>query len=103
MSAFKDLVAADRDVVIDLDYFAEEHDIDGATLKVVLENEAIKDVDDVEVLSKSSMVLFAKTEELGERRMRGETLYIDDVGYTVERWLDEMGVTKVTLSMPESW
>ena len=103
MSLFKDLVAADRDIVLNLDDFAEEHDINGMTLKVVFENEAVKDVDDAEVLSKSSVVLFAKTEELGERRMRGETLYIDDVGYTVDRWLDEMGVTKVTLSLPESW
>lgn len=99
----KDLVEADRDIVLNLDEFADEHNVNGKTMNVVLEYEQIEDVDDVQALSKSAMVLFGKTEELGERRMRGETLYIDDVGYTVERWLDEMGITRINLSLPESW
>lgn len=103
MSQFKDLVAADRDIVINVDEFGDEHDIDGNVIKVVLEDEQIRDIDDTEALSESAVILFAKTEDLGNRKMRGETLFIDDVGHTVTRWLDEMGVTKVTLSLPESW
>ena len=103
MSFFQDLVEADRDIFINLDEFATEHDIDGNVIKVVLENERIKEGDDVQVLSESALAMYAKTEELGERKMRGDTLYIDDVGYTVAKWLDEMGVTKVTLFLPESW
>lgn len=103
MSTFKDLVESDLSVFINLDEFAEEHDIDGNVINVVLEDEAIIDKDDTQALSESAMVLYGKTEELGSRKMRGETLYIDDVGYTVNSWLDEMGITKVTLSLPESW
>lgn len=103
MSFFKDLVAADRDIVINIDEFGDEHDIDGTVLKVVLEDEQIREADDAEALSESAVVMFAKTEELGYRKMRGETLYIDDVGYIVQKWLDEMGVTRVVLSLPESW
>lgn len=103
MSFFKDLVAADRDIFINIDEFGDEHDIDGNVIKVVLEDEQIKEIDDTEALSESAVVMFAKTEELGDRKMRGETLYIDDVGYTVLKWLDEMGVTRVVLSLPESW
>lgn len=103
MSFFKELMAADRDIVINIDEFGDEHDIDGTVLKVVLEDEQIREADDTEALSESAVVMFAKTEELGDRKMRGETLYIDDVGYIVQKWLDEMGVTRVVLSLPESW
>ena len=47
--------------------------------------------------------LYAKTEELNGRKMAGETLYIDDVGYTVKSWLDNMGITTVILELPESY
>lgn len=103
MSFFKDLVTADRDIVINIDEFGDEHNIDGNDIKVVLVDEQIRNIDDTEALSEAAAILFAKTEELGDRKMRGETLFIDDVGYTVLKWLDEMGVTRVVLSLPESW
>ena len=36
-------------------------------------------------------------------KMQGESIYIDDVAYTVQTWLDEMGITRVTMTLPESW
>jgi hypothetical protein len=83
MSTFHDLVEADRAIFLNMDEFGTEHDVDGATITVVLEDEQV--------------------EELTARKMQGETLYIDGVGYTVDTWLEEMGVTRVGLSLPESW
>lgn len=36
MSAFKDLVEADREIFINIDEFGEAHDIDGTVINVVL-------------------------------------------------------------------
>ena len=111
MSIFKDLVEADREVFINIDEFGESHDVDGTVINVVLEDEKIEELNGSQtqssptavLLSQSDLILFAKTEELPARKMRGETLYIDDVGYTVDTWLDEMGITRITLHLPESW
>lgn len=103
MSYFKDLVKNDRATFINIDEFGEEHDIDGVKLKIVLENEQVIEKDDVQALSESAMILFAYTEDIGYRRMQGESLHIDGVTYTVQTWLEEMGITKVTLSIPEVW
>jgi hypothetical protein len=97
------MVEADREIFINLDEFATEHDVDGSMIHIVLEDEQVESKDETQALSQSALIMFAKTEELNGRKMQGETLYIDDVGYTVQTWLDEMGVTKVTLSLPESW
>ena len=109
MSAFKDMVEADRDkVFLNLDEFADEHDIDGSVIRVSLQNEQLESGGQGQglsalALSDSTLTLYAKTEDLSGRKMTGETMYIDDVGYTVETWLDEMGITTVILRLPESW
>lgn len=103
MSTFRDMVAKDRDVFINSDEFGEEHDIEGTKIIVVLEDDQIEDLDEGKALSQVTLVMFAKTEELPAYRNQGETLYIDDVGYTVQTWLEEMGITKVTLTLPEGY
>lgn len=103
MSAFLDMVESDRAIFLNVDEFAEEHVVDGETIKVSLQDEEIGEKDDAQAVSKSAKVMYARTEDLQGRKMRGETIEIDDVGYMVETWLDEMGVTKVTMSLPESW
>ncbi len=104
MSAFTDMVASDRDsVFLNLDEYSEEHDIDGKVIKVVLENVSIEEKDNTQALSEATYRLYAKTEELNGRKMAGETLYIDDVGYTVKSWLDNMGITTVILELPASY
>ena len=109
MSAFKDMVEADRDnVFLNLDEFADEHDVDGKIIRVSLQDEQIEEGSQGQGLSAlglsdSTLVMYAKTEDLNGRKMAGETLYIDDVGYTVITWLEEMGITTVILRLPESW
>ena len=109
MSAFRDMVKADRDnVFLNLDEFADEHDVDGNVIMVSLQDEQIESgsmgqgLADLG-LSDATLAMYAKTEDLKGRKMAGETLYIDDVGYTVVTWLEEMGITTVILRLPESW
>lgn len=103
MSSFKDMVARDREIFINVDEFGDEHDIEGLKINVVLEDEQIEDIDETKALSQAALIMFAKTEELPVYRNQGESLYIDDVGYTVQTWLEEMGITKVTLTLPEGY
>lgn len=101
MSIFKTLVEKDRTVFINPDEFGELHDVDGEDIIIVLEDEQIESADDDVTLSRSVKTMFARTEELKGRKMRGEAIYIDNVAYTVDTWLEDMGVTKVTMSLPE--
>lgn len=103
MSSFKDMVARDREIFINVDEFGDKHDIEGFKINVVLEDEQIEDIDETKALSQATLIMFAKTEELPVYRNQGESLYIDDVGYTVQTWLEEMGITKVTLTLPEGY
>lgn len=103
MSSFKDMVARDREIFINVDEFGDEHDIEGFKINVVLEDEQIEDIDETKALSQATLIMFAKTEELPVYRNQGESLYIDNVGYTVQTWLEEMGITKVTLTLPEGY
>ena len=109
MSAFRDMVEADRDqVFLNLDEFADEHDVDGNVIRISLQNEQIEKGSEGQglsalALSDSTLVMYAKTEDLNGRKMAGETVYIDDVGYTVVTWLEEIGITTVILRLPESW
>ncbi len=103
MSAFRDMVKSDRAIFINIDEFGDEHDVDGDTIRVVLEDEQVEEKDETEALSQSVKVMYAYTEELQGRKMQGESIYIDDVAYTVQTWLDEMGITRVTMTLPESW
>ena len=103
MSAFTELVDSDLDIFLNGDEFADDHEIDGKTVRAVLENEQVEEKEAANALSRSIITLFAKTADLPARKMQGETLYLDNVGYTVETWLEEMGMTRVMLSLPESW
>ncbi len=103
MSAFKALVESDRAVFLNLDEFGEKHEVDGEEITVALQDEQIEAKDDDVTLSKTVKVMYARTEELNGHKMRGEAIYIDGVAYTVETWLDEMGVTRVAMSLPEVW
>lgn len=109
MSAFRDMVESDRDAVfLNLDEFADEHNVDGKVIRVSLQDEQLEEGSlgqglSTLALSDSTLAMYAKTEDLNGRKLAGETIYIDDVGYTVVTWLEEMGITTVILRLPESW
>ena len=102
MSPFQELIKADLDVFLNIDEIAETHTVDGKEMVCVLEDATINGADGWRMLSESTVKLYAKTENFPSRRMRGESIYIDGVGYEIVTWNDEMGMTRMELQAKEN-
>ena len=102
MSPFQELVKADLDVFLNIDEIAETHTVDGKEMVCVLEDATINGADGWRMLSESTVKLYAKTENFPRRRMHGESIYIDGVGYEIVTWNDEMGMTRMELQAKEN-
>lgn len=102
MSPFHELVSADLDIFLNLDEIAETHTVDGSEVVCVLEDATINGADGWRMLSESTVKLYAKTTNFTRRRLRGETIHIDGVGYEVITWNEEMGMTRIELQAKEN-
>lgn len=104
MSALRDMAASDREAVfLNPDGFGEEREVEGKTITVVMDSIDVSEKDGKQALSRSSLRLFGKAEDLPKRKMAGEVLHIDGVGYAVESWREDEGISEIVLSLPESW
>lgn len=100
MSAFKDMVAKDRDIFLNLDELGEEHDVSGATITCVFDNQALQERRGGAELAvaESSILLYAKCEDLPSRKGFGAELMVDGRPYMVNTWDEDMGMAIITLS-----
>lgn len=101
MSAFKDMVAKDRDIFLNLDELGEEHDVSGKTITCVFDDQALRERQGGAELAvaESSILLFAKCEDLPSRKGFGSELMVDGRPYIVITWDEDMGMATVTLSI----
>lgn len=99
MSAFKELVEADRrQVFTSPDDFGEEHVIDGAPVTCVIDTDVhATNAPEVGVES-ADFRLFAASEDLGERREAGDIMEVDGRLCAVTSWQEDMGMAQVSLS-----
>ena len=92
---FKKMVADDRRLVfLNLAEFGEEHKVDGKTITVVLDDNALKERQGGQELgvAESSLMLYAAVEDLPPRRPAG-----DGREYIVNDWSEDMGVATIAL------
>lgn len=101
MSAFKDMVSRDRDILLNLDELGEEHDIDGRGIVCVIDTMELKEAQggiDYAV-SQSNQIVFAKCEDLPKRKGYGAELMVDGVPFIVQSWNESMGMAEIVLSI----
>ena len=100
MSAFKDMVEKDRDIFLNLDEMGEEHDISGSTITCVFDDKALRERQGGAELAvaESSILLYARCEDLPARKGFGAELMVDGRPYLVNTWDEDMGIATVTLS-----
>lgn len=101
MSEFRDLVARDVfDVFLNPDEFAEEHEIDGQTLMVSVQNIANDHPGMGSHLGAYSegMVLYIAECDM-DALPEGDQIEVDGDIYIVQRWQTEMGMHRVTVSV----
>lgn len=98
---FKKMVANDvRSTFLNLEEFGEEHRVEGKTITVVLDDNALKERQGGQELSvaESSLLLFAAVEDLPARRPAGEGLNVDGREYIINDWAEDMGIATIALA-----
>jgi len=97
--SFKEMVARDRALFLNLDEFGEEHRIDGKMVTVVLDDNALKERQGGAELSvaESSLLIYAAVEDLPTPKAPGAGMNVDGREYIVDDWSIDMGIATVAL------
>lgn len=98
--SFKDLVASDIDsVFLNLNEFGEEHTIDGEIVTCIIGEDDMLDRQGgaVAAVGQSIMTIYAKTEELPNRKGYGSELMVDGIPYVIDTWEENMGMATIKL------
>ena len=100
MNTFKEMMAADRGIFLNLDEFGDEHVIEGQTIAAVLDEEIFSESKKGEDIGLAAydFVLYAREEDLPEQRASGESLNVDGKECTVVSWKTDGGMASVYLS-----
>ena len=100
MSGFKAMVEADiHGVFINVDEFGEVYRIEGREVKIVVDNDELKERQGGQDLAvaESATLFYAKTADLPARRPAGENLNVNGRECIVDDWQEDMGVSTVVL------
>ncbi len=100
MSKFKDMVASDISrVFLNLDELGEEHDIDGNTITCVIDEDGLLDRQGgaIYAVGQSTKTVYAKCEDLPDRKGYGSELMVDGVPYMINTWYENMGMATIEL------
>ncbi len=107
MSDFKDMIAKDLDTFTNPDEFAEQHNIGGKSVTCVIDSDVLSERQGGTEfgMNESNILVYAKTELLKEKGIEvqgfGSHLNIDGRIYTVISWSEKMGMSAITLSVPQ--
>ena len=99
---FKDQAAIDLNVFINVSEFADDHTINGAVIRCVVDDDINQErtslvsvpVDGVFI---SMVSIFVKTTDFNYRPVQGEYITLDNVGYYVISCSESAGVMEIKL------
>lgn len=100
MSGFKDMVAADRaGVFLDLEFFGEKHRVEGREILIVVDLDELVERQGGQDLAvtESTMLFYARAEDLPARRPAGQCLNVDGREYLIDKWTEDMGLATIVL------
>lgn len=98
--SFKDMVAADCGrVFLDTDYFGETARVEGRDISVMFDAKDLKQQQGGQDLAvaESTMLFYARTADLPERRAPGRHLNVNGREYIIDEWTEDMGMATVVL------
>lgn len=101
--SFKDEIAADLgDVFLNLEEFAEEHQVEGKAIPCIMDSNKGQPKSDGSMydLAEADFVVIAKSADLPARKEAGSVLNLDGRELTVSSWDEQSGVTVVGLYSP---
>lgn len=101
---FKDTLAADRDVFLCSDEFAEEHELNGLRCKCVVQSPTAQEMfakgvtyDGYEGISGKVVIVHVKTDDLQEIPQEGQVFTLDDEPMLVFACVEDLGMLSITL------
>ena len=101
----KDEILKDIDnVFLNIDDFADEHMINNVPIMCIFDDEELTERQGSNELavSDSSVVLFAKSEDLPPKQPANTKIKIDGKTYIVDDWKENMGMSELALHHGES-
>lgn len=102
--SFKEMVERDRALFLNLDEFGEEHRVEGNVITVIIDDNTLRERQGgAEVgVAGSNLLLFARVEDLPDRRGAGESINVDGREYIVDDWSEDMGIAQLALGQSRS-
>lgn len=104
MSSFKDMILNDNDIFLNLDEFAEEHNLNGVCCKAVVQSPQSRksftvdgDYADFTGIYGTLIVVHCKAVDLEEVPAEGQRFDLDDRIYKVASCINDMGILTITL------
>lgn len=100
MNTFKEMMAADRGIFLNLDEFGETHTIEGESITAVLDDEILDESKHGEDLglAAADFAIYAKIEDLPRKRPSGESLNVDGRECTIITWREDFGMASIYLA-----
>lgn len=107
MATFKDIIKSDAAVFLNEDEFAEEHEIDGRKIKVLIDNnehlereKRYKTID--EGIYHKQILFYVSAVDFGRLPRYGRILMFDDKQYRVVDAIREDGIYSITIEANKS-
>lgn len=106
--SFKDVLAADiANVFLNIDEFAEVHNINGETVPAIVDTDVLKQrsnrqSQNFDGIYKGEVVVFVATTSLVKRPVHGQPLRLDGRLYVVSACAESNGMLEITLEANDS-
>lgn len=97
---FKEMVKVDIDsVLMNLEEFGEEHEIDGRKVICTVDSDNLREKQGgaSKAIAEADKMIFVSTNDV-QLKGSGDTLMLDGVPYIVQTWDEDMGITAITLT-----
>lgn len=105
---FKDIIAQDIGVFLNPDEFGEEHEIDGAPMMIIIDNnehinrQKRRISNHEEGLYKKQVLFYASANTFGNMPIIGRMIRLDKKTYTIADAICEDGIYSITLEANKS-
>lgn len=95
----KETIAADIDLVLDLDEFAETAMVEGREIKVQFDSDRLGELTGHTqyAIGLDAVVMYARTDDLPKARKPGDALMVGSHDWTVMSWEDRAGISEIAL------
>lgn len=99
MPRFKDYISSDLDMFFNLDEFAEEHNIDGKTMAVIIDNDMLqrRKMSQADGTYTGELLFYVRKTEFGSRPALGQHVMFDDMPYRVVDCQEDSDLYIITL------